>query len=67
MHKRSSGGVESCRVIQVIETKVVRGNGTMENPLRLVTQYWDFESNLLAEMDDFDEIIDKKGDYYERL
>lgn len=58
MHKRSTGGVESCRVIQVVETKVVRGNGTMEHPLRLVTQYWDFDGNLLAERDYFDEEVE---------
>ena len=44
-------GTKSAKVIQVIETKAKRGLGTEKNPVREVTQYWDFEGNLLAEMD----------------
>lgn len=46
-----SRGTDSARVIQVIETKALRGEGTQENMSRIVTQYWDFEGNLLAEND----------------
>ena len=44
-------GTKSARVIQVIETKAKRGFGTEKDPVREVTQYWDFEGNFLAEMD----------------
>ena len=44
-------GTDSARVIQVIETKSIRGIGTESDPVRVVTQYWDFEGNFLAEMD----------------
>lgn len=44
-------GTDSARVIQVIETKSIRGTGTNEDLCRIVTQYWDFEGNLLAEND----------------
>lgn len=44
-------GTDSARVIQVIETKSLRGVGTEEDPCRLVTQYWDFDGDLLAEND----------------
>lgn len=45
-------GTDSARVVQVIETKSARGSGTdSENMCRIVTQYWDFEGNLLAEND----------------
>lgn len=44
-------GVKSARIIQVIETKAKRGLGTEKDPVREVTQYWDFEGNFLAEMD----------------
>ncbi len=44
-------GTDSARIIQVIETVSVRGAGTNEDLCRLVTQYWDFEGNLLAEND----------------
>lgn len=44
-------GTKSAKVIQVIETKSKRGLGTEEVPVREVTQYWDFDGNLLAEHD----------------
>lgn len=44
-------GTDSARVIQVIETKALRGAGTEKDPVRIVTQYWDFEGKLLAEDD----------------
>lgn len=44
-------GVKGAKVIQVIETKAIRGLGTEKDPVRTVTQYWDFEGNFLAEMD----------------
>ena len=45
------GGTDSARVIQVIETTALRGEGTSADKCRIVTQYWDFEGNLLAEND----------------
>ena len=42
-------GTDSARVISVIETRALRGNGTEEDKCRIVTQYWDFEGKLLAE------------------
>ena len=48
------GGVNSAEVIQVIQTKAPRGRGTPEDLSRLVTQYWDFDGNLLAEHDPLD-------------
>lgn len=44
-------GTNSARVIQVIETKAIRGLGTEKDPVREVTQYWDLEGKFLAEMD----------------
>lgn len=44
-------GTDSAKVIQVIETKSLKGEGTDESPARIVTQYWDFQGNLLAERD----------------
>lgn len=44
-------GVKEVKVIQVIETKALRGLGTEKDPARVVTQYWDFDGNFLAEMD----------------
>lgn len=44
-------GTDGARVIQVIETRALRGIGTEEDMCREVVQYWDFEGNLLAESD----------------
>lgn len=44
-------GTDSARVISVIETQALRGNGKEEDKCRIVTQYWDFDGELLAEND----------------
>ena len=44
-------GTKSARVVQVIETKSKRGIGSEKDPVRDVTQYWDFDGNFLAEAD----------------
>lgn len=44
-------GVDSAKVIQVVETKALRGNGTEGDPFRYVIQYWSFDGYLLAEKD----------------
>ena len=44
-------GTDSAKVIQVIETKALRGLGTEKDPAREVIQYWDLEGNFLAESD----------------
>ena len=41
----------SARVIQVIKTESLRGEGTQKSLSRIVTQYWDFDGKLLAEND----------------
>lgn len=44
-------GTDSAQVIQVIKTESLRGEGTQKDLCRRVTQYWDFDGNLLAEND----------------
>lgn len=44
-------GTDSAQVIQVIKTESMRGEGTQNDLCRIVTQYWDFDGNLLAEHD----------------
>ena len=46
-------GTDSAQVIQVIKTESLRGEGTKEDSCRIVTQYWDFDGNLLAESDSY--------------
>lgn len=42
---------KSARVIQVIETRSIRGSGEENDPVRDLIQYWDFDGRLLAEFD----------------
>ena len=44
-------GTDSARVIQVIETKALKGIGTEKDPARAVIQYWDLDGDFLAECD----------------
>lgn len=44
-------GVDSAKVIRVIETKSARGSGAPEQPCRIVTEYWSLEGKKLAEND----------------
>ena len=44
-------GTDGAKVIEVIETRALRGIGTEDDRCREVLQYWDFEGNLLAERD----------------
>ncbi len=50
-------GTDSAKVIQVIVTKSLCGDGTNEDPCRTVLQYWDFEGNFLAENDPCEDIL----------
>lgn len=38
-------GTDSARVIQVIETKALKGIGIEKDPARAVIQYWDLDGN----------------------
>lgn len=54
VHKMSARprGTDSARVIQVIETKALRGKGdNVTDMCRAVTQYWSLEGEFLAEYD----------------
>lgn len=44
--------MDKAEVIQAIKTTLLRrGEGTKDSPIRTVTQYWDFDGNLLIEKD----------------
>jgi hypothetical protein len=41
-------------VMQVIRTQLLRrGKGTPESPIRIITQYWSMDGELLVEVDPF--------------
>lgn len=46
-------GTDNARVIHVIETTALRGEGTEKDKCREVKQYWNFEGKLLAEFDPY--------------
>jgi hypothetical protein len=44
--------VDTCRVIQVIETTLLRrGRGVEGSPIRVIRQYWSLEGALLWQVD----------------
>jgi len=44
--------MDSARVVQLIETTILRrGDGLENDPVRIVTQYWTFDGQLVAEDD----------------
>lgn len=51
-----SRGTDKARVIKVVVTESAIGDGTKENPVRLIYQYWDLKGNLLAKNDTFKDI-----------
>lgn len=49
----NSRGVDSAKVIQVIETKSSRGSGEIDQPVRIVYEYWTLDGMKLAESDPY--------------
>jgi hypothetical protein len=46
--------MDTVKIIQMIETTLSRkGNGIENDPIRVITQYWDMAGNLLFEIDPF--------------
>lgn len=44
--------MNTAKVMQVIQTTLLRrGEGVEGDPVRIITQYWSFEGDLLAEVD----------------
>ena len=44
--------MDTVKVIEVVETALTRrGDGVEGSPIRVITQYWDRDGNLLAERD----------------
>lgn len=46
-------GTDAAKVIQVIETKSVRGSGEKDQPFRTVIEYWSFDGKKIGEIDPF--------------
>lgn len=42
-------GIRSVEVIEIIKTKTVVGDGTKENPVKEVIQYWDKNGKLISQ------------------
>lgn len=43
--------VRIAEVRQVVHVRLKRGTGATEDPVRLISQFWSFEGELLAEQD----------------
>ena len=45
--------IKKAKVMSVIFIQYVKGDGTENNPTRLVNQYRDLKGNLICELDDY--------------
>lgn len=53
--------MDECKIIEVIKSTLLRrGKGTEESPVRIITQYWTKEGELLFEKDPFEELTKKQ-------
>lgn len=44
--------MDTVEIVKMIKTTLTRrGEGIEGDPIRVITQYWDFEGNLLLEID----------------
>lgn len=44
--------MDTVRVMQVIETTLLRrGKGVPDDPIRIITQYWSMDGQLIVEID----------------
>ena len=50
--------IKIVKEVPVIFVEYVKGNGTEKDPIRIATQYWDLNGNLITELDDYDLIND---------
>ena len=51
---------DNARVMQVIVTELTsRGDG-VDDPIRVITQYWSFDGKLLAEVDPWTPKVDEQ-------
>lgn len=48
--------VRKVKILSVIEIMATIGDGTHDNPRRVVVQYWDFKGNLLAINDPINDV-----------
>lgn len=53
---KSPNAVRKVKILSVIEIMATIGDGTHDNPRRVVVQYWDFKGNLLAINDPINDV-----------
>ncbi|TQR97323.1 carboxypeptidase [Paenibacillus ottowii] len=46
--------MDTCKVIQVIETTLTRRGDGKNSPVRVITQYWSMDGQLLWEKDPYE-------------
>jgi len=48
-----SGRIDSCKTVELTRLEFLRGLGVEEDPVRIVTQWWTHEGEMIAEKDEF--------------
>lgn len=49
--KTELGQVSEVKIVELIQVIFIRGDGTIESPIRTVKQYWTKDGKLVAEVD----------------
>lgn len=58
-------GTDKAKLVEVIETRSIRGAGTLEDPCRQIIQYWTKTGRLIGE-DDPADVVEQEGVVSER-
>lgn len=51
MGKVATGRIDDCKVVRVIRIEFLRGDGTSDDPCRIVKQWREFDGTLIYEHD----------------
>jgi hypothetical protein len=57
--------VDEARVIQVVEVKSIIGEGVTGDPVRQITEYYDFDGTRLARTESLNTLNAKIGEFYD--
>lgn len=58
------GDISRAKIVQLIEIKECIGSGIEKDPVREITQYRDFDGNIIAIIDPFENINNEQSDEY---
>lgn len=43
--------IKNVKTVSLIKVDILKGDGTEENPVRIISEFWDYEENMIFEID----------------